>query len=112
MLYYELTDQHSAKRERPPEIARLYVHKVEWSDLQTICASHGPYEIVGIEPVPMIPTLHVEILCQDSSAAFELAVAWYEYCGTSPHRPHSKKATLAWGQQFNAYPDIPHDWTF
>jgi len=112
MRYYELADQHPAKRTRPGDIARLYVHETEWSDLQAMCVSYKPCAIIGIEPVVMIPTFFVEVLCQDLGAAFALALAWYNYCQTSPHRPHSKEEALAWGRQFNAHPGIPSDWTF
>lgn len=112
MRHHELGDQHPAKNTRPSDIARLYVHKAEWPDLQAMCASHEPCSIIGIEPVVMIPAFFVEVLCQDSDAAFALALAWYDFCQTSPHRPHTKEEALAWGRQFNAHPCIPSDWMF
>lgn len=112
MRHYELADQRLARNTRPSDVARLYVHKSEWPDLLAMCASSEPCTIIGIEPVVRIPTFFVEALCQNPDAAFALAAAWYDYCQTSPHRPHGEEEALAWGRQFNAFPEIPRDWNF
>jgi hypothetical protein len=109
---YEPEPDHPAKHERPHSVVALYVHKAEWEDFSGICQDHGPTEIVGIRKVPIIPAFDVDVLCKDAGAAMRLTAAWGEFCETSPHRPHSKEEALAWGEQFNPFPDIPRDWTF
>jgi hypothetical protein len=109
---YEPEPEHPAKRERPRDIAALYVHKSEWDDFSRIRQDHGPTEIVGVRRVPIIPAFDVDVLCEDSAAARAVTIAWGEFCETSPHRPHGKEEALAWGEQFHPYPDIARDWTF
>jgi hypothetical protein len=113
MRYYELTEpRHPAKRERPRDIASLFVRKPEWTDLRAICEAYGPIQIVGVEKVPLIPAFMVEVLCRDPDTAVALSLAWHTYCETSPHRPHGLGECLAWGEQYNPFPDIPREWTF
>jgi hypothetical protein len=111
MRYHEL-DDHPAKRDNPHFIARLSVYKAEWSDMEAVCAKHGTVQIIAVEQVPIIPVLEIEVLCQDAQTARALDNAWMIYTETSPHRPRSMEAALIWGEQFNPFPDILHDWRF
>jgi hypothetical protein len=118
MRYFDLygdhlpTPEHPAKSARPRYIASLYVHEPEWKDLDTIRSQHGVTEIVGVTPLPIIPAMQVEVLCQDSDTAFALMDAWSAYSETSPHRPHSQEVAIEWGKQFEPYGDIPPEWRF
>lgn len=103
---------HPARRERPHCIAKLYVHKAEWSDMQAVCAEKGRTQIIDVTKVPIIPAFDVHVLCTDPDTARALTLAWLEYCDTSPHRPHGKDEAHAWGEQYNPFPDIPRDWRF
>jgi hypothetical protein len=88
MYHHELpTPKHPAKRSRPRNIAKLYVHKAEWADMQTIRSAHGSNEIIGSERFPVIDAFVLEVLCDSPSAAFALLGAWNTYCETSPYRP-------------------------
>lgn len=112
MRYHELAEpEHPTKRERPRDIASLSVYTGKWPDLTAIRYAHGRTEIVGIENVPVIPVVQVEVLCRDRETALALLLAWTGYGGTSPHRPHSNEETLAWGEKYNPCPGIPSDWT-
>lgn len=104
--------EHPAKRERPRNIARLYVHKAEWKDLDTILSRHGETHIVDVRPVPIIPAIMVEVLCRDSHSALALMVDWVDYGNASPHRPHNKEKAEEWGKQFAPYGEIPPNWRF
>jgi hypothetical protein len=109
MLDYEM-DNHSANHSRPDFIAILSVYPGEWADMQAIRAKHGPIQIIGVEQVPIIPVLEIEVLCRDAQTARALEDAWMTYTETSPHRPHSMEEALVWGEQYNPFPDIPRDW--
>jgi len=111
MRYSELND-HPAKRDNPHCIARLSVYEAEWHDLKAICAKYGPVQIIAAEQVPIIPVLEIEVLCRDAQTARALDDAWWACTETSPHRPRSMEEALVWGEQFNPYPDILHDWRF
>jgi hypothetical protein len=116
-LYYDYADyiplpEHPAKSARPRDIASLYVHKAERQNLDAIRSQHGVTEIVGVTPLPIIPAMQVEVLCQDSDTAFALMDAWSAYSETSPHRPHSQGDAIEWGKQFRPYGHIPTDWRF
>ncbi|MBF9234622.1 hypothetical protein [Microvirga alba] len=112
MHYSDLEAVHPAKRERPGCIAHLYAHKAEWEDLQDMIQEHAPAEIVGIEPVFILPTFTIEVLCENPEASFALMIAWLAYSETSPHRPHGKEEALAWGKQFSSCVGISTDWKF
>ena len=77
---------HPAKRDRPRDIARLYALKSEWGDLEAILVSHGDAEIVGVEPMPIVPGWTLEVLCSDPDMAHKLTVAWMAYVQSSLHR--------------------------
>ena len=104
--------EHPATRERPRDIAPLYVHHAEWQDLDAIRSQHGETHIVDVRPVLIIPAATVRVLCKDMDTALALMDAWATYCETSPHRPHSKEEALEWGKQFAPYGEIPPDWRF
>lgn len=112
MYYNELEPIHPAKRERPECIAKLYAHKAEWDDLQDMIREHGPAEIIGIEPVFILPTFTIEVLCQDGETAFALMGTWLAYSETSPYRPHGMEEAIDWGQQFSSCVGISTDWRF
>jgi hypothetical protein len=87
MYYHELpTPEHPAKRSRPRDITKLFVHKAEWADMQSIRSAHGPNEVIDGDKFPVIDAFVIEVLCANSSAAFALLEAWLIYCETSPHR--------------------------
>jgi hypothetical protein len=87
MRYHELPiPEHPAKRERPRDIARLYVLKAELTDMEAIQASHGSYYMVSVEKLPVIDAFIIEVLCPDSNTALALTVAWNDYIQTSPDR--------------------------
>ncbi len=109
---YEPVPEHPAKRNRPHDIASLYVHTAEQDDFRRICKAHGVSEIVAVRKVPIIPAHDIDVLCKDADAALTLMVAWGEFCETSPHRPHSKEEALAKGQWQGPVMDIPRDWRF
>jgi hypothetical protein len=111
MRSYALND-HPARRDNPHCIARLSVYKAEWDDLKAICAKHAPVQIIGVEQVPTIPVLEIEVLCQDAQTASTLDDAWMTYTETSPHRPHSMEEARVWGERHNPSPYIAHDWRF
>ncbi len=92
---YEPEPQHPAKRERPHNIASLYVYTTEWADFRRICDEHGATEIVAVRKIPIILAHDIDVLCTDPETALALMVAWGEFCKTSPHRPHSKEEVLA-----------------
>jgi hypothetical protein len=108
---YNAFTEHPARRDNQHGIAWLSVYKDEWSDLKAICAKFGRVQIIGVEQVPVIPVLEIGVLCQDAQTARALDDAWWTYTETSPHRPHSMEEALAWGEQFNPFPNIPRDWT-
>jgi hypothetical protein len=86
MHYHELpAPEHPAKRERPRDIARLYVLKAEWADVKAILTTHGPCEIIDGRKLPVIPGWDIEVLCSDPSTAQAVMVAWNNYIRTSPH---------------------------
>ena len=102
MHFDEPTAQHRALRERPGDVARIYIYKDEWPDLRTLCAEHGPCEVIGYKAATIIPAGCVEVLCMDSTTAYALVRAWYHYCQTSPHRPDGMKKSLLWGARLHA----------
>jgi hypothetical protein len=104
--------RHPARRERPRDIASLYVHTAEWAEFRRICEAHGATEILAVRKVPVIPAYAIDVLCKDSETALALMVAWGEFCETSPHRPHSKEEAFAWGVRHGLEMDIPRDWRF
>jgi hypothetical protein len=54
MYHHELpTPEHPAKRSRPRDITKLYVHKAEWADMQAIRSAHGSNQIIGVEKFPV-----------------------------------------------------------
>jgi hypothetical protein len=113
MRYYEPIDpEHPARRERPGDIANLYVFEAEMPDLEAMCEAHGPTVMVGVKKLSLIPAYEIAMLCRDTQAARALSTAWWDYCEMSPHRPHGKEECLAWGEQFNPFPNLPRDWTF
>jgi hypothetical protein len=77
--------EHPAKRSRPRNIAKLYVHKAEWADMQAIRSTHGNSQIINVEKFPVIDAFVLEVLCDNPSAAFALLKAWTTYCEASPH---------------------------
>jgi hypothetical protein len=85
---------------------------VDFLEAEPLCKVYGPTFMVGVKRVPLIPAFEIEMLCRDAQTARALADAWWAYCKTSPHRPHGKEECLAWGEQYNPFPDIPRDWTF
>ncbi len=109
---YEAEPEHPAKRERPRDIASLYVHAAEQPDFRRICKAHGATGIVAVRKVPVIQAHDIDVLCKDAETAFGLMVAWGAFCETSPHRPHSKEEALAWGQRHGPEVNIPRDWRF
>ncbi len=109
---HEPEPEHPAKRERPHDIASLYVHTAEWADFRRVCGAHGANEIVAVRKVPVIPAHDIDVLCTDPETAMALMVAWGEVCKTSPHRPHSKEEALAWAERHGPKVDIPRDWQF
>ena len=87
MFYHELPmPEHPAKRSRPRDITKLYVHKAEWADMKALLSAHGPNEIIDGDKFPVIDAYIVEVLCANPSTAFALLAAWLTYCETSPHR--------------------------
>ncbi len=104
--------RHPARRERPRDIASLYVHTAEWADFRRICKAHGASQIVGVRKVPLIPAHDIDVLCRDADIAMALRIAWGEFCETSPHRPHSKEEALAWAERQGPEVNIPGDWRF
>jgi hypothetical protein len=87
MYYHELpTPEHPAKRSRPRDITKLYVHKAEWADMEAIRSAHGSNEIIDGDKFPVIDAFVIEVLCANPSAAFALLEAWLTYRETSPHR--------------------------
>jgi hypothetical protein len=113
MTFFEFEhSRHPAKRERPHCIAKLFVHKAEWTDMQAICAAKCSTQIIDVTKVPIIPAFEVHVLCSDPNTARALTMAWLEYCESSPHRPHGKDEALAWGEQYIPFPYISRDWTF
>lgn len=110
---YEPEPQHPAKRERPRDIAALYVHTAEWANFRKICEAHGATEIVAVRKAPIIPAMDVDVLCRDAETALTLMVAWGEFCETSPYRPRTEKEQEEWGLKvLPEFADIPRDWTF
>jgi hypothetical protein len=110
---YEPELQHPAKRDRPRDIASLYVHTAEWADFRRICEAHGAAQIVGVRKVRIIPAHDVEVLCQDADAAMALRMAWGEFCEISSHRPRTVQEREEWGLKvLPEFANIPRDWTF
>jgi hypothetical protein len=118
MRYRDICDQepepeHPAKRERPRDIAALYVHEAEWDDLRRICQDHGSTAIIGVRKVPIIPAFDVDVRCEDAETAMALSIAWGEFCEISPHRPRTAKEREEWGLKvLPEFANIPRDWTF
>jgi hypothetical protein len=105
--------QHRAKRDRPHDIAALYVHTAEWADFRRICEAHGGTEIVGVRKVPIIPAHDIDVLCKDAGTAMALRIAWSEFCEISPHRPRTAEESEEWGLKvLPEFATIPRDWTF
>lgn len=111
MFDYEM-ENYPATHSRPDCIAILSVYPGEQADMQAIRAQHGPTQIIDGRRVPIIPVQEVYVQCQDAQTARALDDAWWTYAETSPHRPHGEEECLAWGAQFNPFPNIPRDWTF
>lgn len=103
--------EHPAERGHPGRIASLYAMKAEWADLTALCTAHGA-TLVGVQPLPIIPAVTVEMLCPSHSAVLPLMEAWLTFCETSPHRPRTEAEYTAFNARYKPFPDIPPDWTF
>jgi len=79
--------EHPAKRSRPRDITKLYVHEAEWADMEAIRSAHGSNDIINVEKFPVIDAWVIKVLCDNPSAASALLRAWNTHCETSPHRP-------------------------
>ncbi len=111
--YYdeEPEPEHPIKRERPQDIASLFVMKAELADLRSIVVPLGS-TIVGVKQVTPTPSFLIEVLCPDSEARFALDDAWATYCAASPHRPHTKEEVLALAERGCTNLSISRDWRF
>jgi len=103
---------HPANHQRLRDIAKLWVYRAEFADMQLVCNQHGPTEIVHRQDLRLIPAFMIHVLCRDEDTAFALSAAWRTYCETSPHRPRSEAELSACSEKLNPCANIPPDWTF
>src|SRR5215207_9474996 len=85
--------EHPAQRERPCDIAGLFVLKTEWPDLNAICAAHGGAKIIEVKTVPIIPAVLVDVLCADSATAVALTMGARLRVGEPPSTPQRRRGT-------------------